>query len=79
MTGLGPLAYFDKLVTLQYWRISVGSIPYTYPQSDISFIGECSPGVFHKINFADNKINHLIISEAKAINSTSNYFVLKSS
>ena len=73
------MAYFDKLVTLQYWRVARSNLPYTYPQVDINFIGECSPGVFHKINFADNKLSHMMISEAKALNSTSNYFVIKSS
>jgi hypothetical protein len=75
--SFGPLDYFDKLVTIQYWRVDGGPVPYPFDYSQ-EFIGECSPGVFHRIMINGITINQLTISQTKAYNSTSNYFFMKS-
>ena len=71
------MAYFDKLVTIQYWRISSGGYKF-FPTNDLNFVGECSPGVFYKVAITSNTISQMYITEAKALTSTENYFFIKS-
>lgn len=37
--SLGPIDYFDKLVTVQFWRVGFGNQPYTTTTTDMNFIG----------------------------------------